>query len=86
MFFYLKAAALGYFLRAHLVDRTLRLNLVALLGMAVVGVLLSAMLGVWGVPVALLIIFIGYLAPATKTAVEQLKRSGVESVESEGVV
>lgn len=86
MFFYLKAAALGYFLRAHLVDRTLRLNLVALLGMSVVGVLLSAVLGVWGVPVALLIVFIGYLAPATKTAVEQLKQSDVVRVEREGVV
>lgn len=86
MFFYLKAAALGYFLRAHLVDRTLRLNLVALLSMAVIGALLSVMLGIWGVPVALMIVFIGYLAPATKSAVEQLKQSGVVRVESEGVV
>lgn len=85
MFFYLKAAALGYFLRAYLVDRTLRLNLVALLSMAVVGALLSVMLGIWGVPVALLIVFIGYLAPATKIAVEQLKLSDAEHVESEGI-
>lgn len=85
MFFYLKAAALGYFSRAHLVDRTLRLNLIALLGMAVIGTLLSSMLGVWGVPIALLIVFIGYLAPATKAAVEPLKLNVGESIE-EGIV
>lgn len=86
MFFYLKAAALGYFLRAHLVDRTLRLNLVALFGMAVVGTLLSVMFGTWGVPAALLMVFIGYLSPVTKAAVDQLKLSVVERVESEGAV
>lgn len=86
MFFYLKAAALGYFLRAHLVDRTLRLNLVALFGMAVVGTLFSVLFGTWGVPAALLIVFIGYLFPVTKAAVDQLKLSVVERFESEGAV
>lgn len=79
MFFYLKANALGYFLRAHLVDRTFKLNLIAFVMVVSGGGVLSYGMGAWGVPLVTLLVFSLFLLPATSRAVVSLTREGAAS-------
>jgi hypothetical protein len=72
MFFYLNACALGYFMRAHLVDTSLRLNLISLFSMLAIGIAMSYWVGMWGVPLAMLIVFAGILYPGMKKIVREL--------------
>lgn len=63
MLFYLVACVQGYFMRAHLLDKSLRLNLITLFCMLIGGLVLSSFMGPWGVPLAMVLVFGGILFP-----------------------
>jgi len=63
MLFYMVAAAQGYLMRAHLVDRALRLNLLTLLTMATSVSVMTYLFGLWGIAVSILLIFSIVLFP-----------------------
>lgn len=72
MFFYMKASAFGYLMRAYLVDYALKLNLVSLGAVLLLGALTSFVLGLWGVPLSMIIVFSMVLAPSMSSLVRRL--------------
>lgn len=73
MFFYMRASAQGYLMRAHLVDHALRLNLLAVVSVVVIALMLSNWVGLWGITWAMLIVFVGMLAPAMSRLVTKFE-------------
>lgn len=72
MFFYMRASAQGYLMRAHLVDYALKLNFVSLVCVVVSGIIVSYWIGLWGAPLVLLVVFSGVLAPRMSQLIGRL--------------
>lgn len=64
LFFYMRASAKGYLMRAHLVDYSLKLNLFSLAIVAFLSLVVSHWIGLWGFPVAMVVVFAGFLSPS----------------------
>ncbi len=73
MFFYMQASAHGYLMRAYLVDYALKFNLLSLACVSIVGTLASYWLGLWGILLAMLVVFAGLLAPSMSRIVKKLE-------------
>ncbi len=63
MLFYLLASVRGYYMRAHLVDQTLSLYLLAVFLMVISTFLGIFLYGIWGISISILIIFSCFLFP-----------------------
>lgn len=73
MFFYMRASAHGYLMRAHLVDYSLKFNLLSVACVFIMGTSASYWFGLWGILLAMLVVFAGLLAPSMSRIVEKLE-------------
>ncbi len=72
MMFYMFAAAQGYFMRAHLLDRALGLNLLTLCIMVVSVCAMTYLYGLWGISISILLVFSGFLFPGMSRIIRTL--------------